>query len=223
MIGTKIQYRKWKPFRVIQEESDLTGDIQFSSVKSLRRVQLFATPWIAARQASLSITNSWSSLRLTSIKSVMPSSHLILCRPLLLLLAMWDIRGVKLPKELEEWTSQAQHGLWSSRASSPWWLPTSGGSVAATTAKSSPSYNLTRSLPRASQVVPVVKNPPASAGDIRDVGSFPESGRSPGGGHGNPLQYSCLENPMDRGAWWAIVHGVTKSQTQQEWLSMHTH
>ena len=146
----------------------------------------------------------------------MPSSHLILCRPLLLLLAMWDIRGVKLPKELEEWTSQAQHGLWSSRASSPWWLPTSGGSVAATTAKSSPSYNLTRSLPRASQVVAVVKNPPASAGDIRDVGSFPESGRSPGGGHGNPLQYSCLENPMDRGAWWAIVHGVTSSQTQQE-------
>ena len=59
--------------------------IQFSSVQSLSRVQLFATPWIAARQASLSITNSWSSLRLTSIESVMPSSHLILCRPLLLL------------------------------------------------------------------------------------------------------------------------------------------
>ena len=59
--------------------------IQFSSVQSLSHVQLFATPWIAARQASLSITNSWSSLRFTSIKSVMPSSHLILCRPLLLL------------------------------------------------------------------------------------------------------------------------------------------
>ena len=58
---------------------------QFSSVQSLSRVWLFATPWIAARQASLSITNSWSSLRLTSIESVMPSSHLILCRPLLLL------------------------------------------------------------------------------------------------------------------------------------------
>ena len=57
----------------------------FSSVQSLSRVQLFATPWIAAGQASLSITNSWSSLRLTSIESVMPSSHLILCRPLLLL------------------------------------------------------------------------------------------------------------------------------------------
>ena len=58
---------------------------QFSSVQSLSRVRLFATPWIAARQASLFITNSRSSLRLTSIKSVMPSSHLILCRPLLLL------------------------------------------------------------------------------------------------------------------------------------------
>ena len=57
----------------------------------------------------------------------------------------------------------------------------------------------------------VVKNLPASAGDIRDLGSIPGSGRSPGEGNGNPLQYSCLENPMDRGAWWATVHGVTES------------
>ena len=55
----------------------------------------------------------------------------------------------------------------------------------------------------ASQVALVVKNPPANAGGIRDVGSIPGSGRSPLGGHGNPLQYSCLENPMDRGAWRA--------------------
>ena len=61
------------------------GSVQFSSVQSLSRVQLFATPWIASCQASLSITNSQSSLKLMSIKSVMPSSHLILCRPLLLL------------------------------------------------------------------------------------------------------------------------------------------
>ena len=53
----------------------------------------------------------------------------------------------------------------------------------------------------ASQVAQVVKNLPANAGDLRDVGSIPELGRSPGGGHGNPLQYSCLENPMDREAW----------------------
>ena len=56
------------------------------------------------------------------------------------------------------------------------------------------------------------KNMPASEGDIRDTGSIPGSGRFPGGGHGRPLQYFCLENPMDRGAWWAIVRGVAKSQ-----------
>ena len=60
----------------------------------------------------------------------------------------------------------------------------------------------------------VVKNLPAYAGDMRDKSSIPGSGRFPGRGHGNPLQYSCLENPMDRGAWWAPVHRVTKSQTQ---------
>ena len=60
----------------------------------------------------------------------------------------------------------------------------------------------------------MVKNLPADAGDIRDVGSIPGSGRSPGEGHGNPRQYFCLENPMDRGDWQATVHGVTKSQTQ---------
>ena len=60
----------------------------------------------------------------------------------------------------------------------------------------------------------MVKNPPASAGETRDAGSIPESGRSPGGGHGNPLQYSCLENPMDRGAWRATIHKVTKSQVR---------
>ena len=66
----------------------------------------------------------------------------------------------------------------------------------------------------ASQVVLVVKNLPANAGDIREVALIPGWGRSPGGRHGNPLQYSCLENPIDRGAWRATVNGVTKSQTQ---------
>ena len=73
----------------------------------------------------------------------------------------------------------------------------------------------------ASLVALVVKNPPASAGDIREVGSIPALGRSPGGGQGNPLQYSCLENPMDRGAWWATVHRVAKNQTQLKRLSTH--
>ena len=60
----------------------------------------------------------------------------------------------------------------------------------------------------------VVKNPPANAGDIRGVGSIPGSGRSPGGRNGNPLQYSSLENPVDRGAWQATAHGVAKSRTR---------
>ena len=69
----------------------------------------------------------------------------------------------------------------------------------------------------------VVKNVPASAGDLEDPGSVPELARSPGGGHGNPLQYSCLQNPMDRGAWQATVHRVTKSQTRLKQFSTHTH
>ena len=64
-----------------------------------------------------------------------------------------------------------------------------------------------------SQVALVVKNTPANAGDLRDMGLIPRSGRSPRGGHGNPLQYSCRENPMDRGTWQATVHRVTSSQT----------
>ena len=59
----------------------------------------------------------------------------------------------------------------------------------------------------------VVKNPPANAGDPGDLGLVPESGRSPGGGNSNPLQYSRLENSMDRGAWWTGAHGVAKTQT----------
>ena len=64
----------------------------------------------------------------------------------------------------------------------------------------------------------MVRNLPADAGDTRDAGSIPGLGKSPGEGNGNPPQYSCLENPMDRGAWWATVHQVTKNQTQ---LNIH--
>ena len=66
----------------------------------------------------------------------------------------------------------------------------------------------------------VVKKPCASAGDARDVGLILGWGTSPGVGNGTPLHYSCLESPMDRGAWWAALHGITKSWSQ---LSMHTH
>ena len=67
----------------------------------------------------------------------------------------------------------------------------------------------------------MVKNPPANAGDLRDAGSIPGLGRSPGGGHGNKLEYSCLEDPMDKGAQQATVHGVAKSQTRLKQFGMH--
>ena len=67
-----------------------------------------------------------------------------------------------------------------------------------------------------------IKNLPANARDTKDMGSIPELGRSPGVRNGNPFQYSCLENSMDRGVWWAIVHGATKSQTQlNDWTYTH--
>ena len=66
----------------------------------------------------------------------------------------------------------------------------------------------------------MVKKPPANAGDIRDANSIPGSGRSPGGWHGNLLQYSFLGNPMDRGVWWATVHSVAKSWTRMKWFSL---
>ena len=74
-------------------------------------------------------------------------------------------------------------------------------------------YICIRIFIRASQVALVVKNLPTNAGDLRDVGSIPGWGRFPGGGHGNPLQYSCLQNPMDREAWRNTVHGIAQSQT----------
>ena len=73
-----------------------------------------------------------------------------------------------------------------------------------------------------SQGTLVVKNLPANSGDLRDMSSIPGSQRSPEGGSGNPLQYLCLGNPMNRGAWWATVHGIAKSWTRLKRLSMHT-
>ena len=72
-----------------------------------------------------------------------------------------------------------------------------------------------------SQMALMVKYPPANAGGTRDEGSIPGSGRSPGEENGNPLQYSCLENLMDRGTWWLAVHGVSKSQTLSDLAHMH--
>ena len=76
---------------------------------------------------------------------------------------------------------------------------------------------------RASQVVLVIKNTPANAGDVRDSCLIPGWGSSLGGGHGNPLQHSCLENSMERGAWWATVHKAAQSQTRLKRLGTHGH
>ena len=76
---------------------------------------------------------------------------------------------------------------------------------------------------RAFQVALAVKNLPANAGDVRDTGSIPASGRSPGEGHGNSLQCSCLENPMDRRAWRAVAHRVSQSQTRLKQFSTHAY
>ena len=78
-------------------------------------------------------------------------------------------------------------------------------------------------IQRTSQMALVLKNLPASAGTVRDTGSILGLGRSPGGERSNSIQYSCLENPMDRGAWWTMVHRVPKSQTRLKWLSMHAY
>ena len=85
--------------------------------------------------------------------------------------------------------------------------------------KQIPNHGTTREVPGTFHMNGIIqyvalKNPPANAGDLRDKVSILGSGRSPGGGNCNPLQYSCLENAMDRGAWWATVHRVSKSQTR---------
>ena len=89
-------------------------------------------------------------------------------------------------------------------------------------AKSRTQLSYWTELNRASSVVLVIKNLSTNAGGIRDLGSIPGSGKSPGGGHGNPLQYSYLENPMDRGTWQPTVHRVAKSRTWPKQLSTHT-
>ena len=89
-----------------------------------------------------------------------------------------------------------------------WWATVHGVAKSQTRLNDFTHYYL---FPGASQVALIVKNPSTNAGDLREASLIPESGRSPEGVHGNPLQYSSLENPMDRGAWQAIVHRVAKN------------
>ena len=115
---------------------------------------------------------------------------------------LWDFAG----KNTGVSAIYFSRGIFLTHASNPCLLHWQGNSL------------LLSHLGRASQVVLVIKNLPVNAGDIKDVGSIPGWGRSPGEVNGNPLRYSCLENSMDRGAWQATFHGIAKDRT---WLTEH--
>ena len=214
-------------------------------------IRLLTTPWTAAHQASLSITNFWSLLKLVSIESsdaIQPSHPLLppffSCSqsfpvsgafPMKLALSIswpkywsfsFDISpsnessGISLPwlhALLHQSSAPTRRGLMDQPSQDSCSLTHPSllclGEFSWSSSPDKPSI-LDYMLMGATQVVLVMKNLPADAGDIRDLVSTPGSGRSPGRGNGNPLQYSYLEKPMDRGAWQATVHGVAKSQTR---------
>ena len=155
--------------------------ILFTSVQSLSRVQLFATPWTVARQASLSISNSQSLLKLMSIESVMPSNHLILCRPLLLPSIFASIRVF------------SNESVLCIRWPKCW---------------SRPGIKLEKAVaPHSSTLawqIPWTEEPARLQSMGLRLSCIGE-------GNGNPLQCSCLENPRGGGAWWAAVYGITQS------------
>ena len=182
--------------------SELGCPIENTSVQSLSHVQLLATPWTAARQASLSITNSWSLLKLMSIMSVMPSNHLILCRPLLLLPSFPAPGSFQMS---QFFTSGGQSiGVSASTSVLPMniqerkmisfrmdWLDLLGiqGTLKSLLQHHNSKYQ------------------------------FFGTQLSLGEGNGSPLQSSCLENPRDGRAWWAAVYGVTQSRTRPKDLA----
>ena len=172
---------------------------QFSSVQSLSRVRLFATPWTVAHQASLSITNSWSLLKLMSIKLVMSSNHLMLCWPLRLLSSIFPSIRVFCNKSVLRirWSKYWSFSFSispSNEYSWPFSLRIDWFNLFAV-------LGLFKSLLQHHSSKPSIFQ--CSAFLIVQLFC-----------NGNPLQYSCLENPMDGGAWWAIVHGFAKSRTQ---------
>ena len=193
----------------------------FGSVQLLSHVQLFMTPWTAACQASLSITNSWSLLKLMSIKSVMPSNYMILCCPLLLPPSVF-------PKNIWDWFHLRCTG-WIS-------LLSKGFSNSLLQEQSSKaSILLCSAFFRRRQWYPTpVLLPGKSHGQRSLVGCgrwhcqesdmterlhFHFSLSCIEERNGNPLQCSCLENLRDGGAWWASIYGVSQSQTRLKWLS----
>ena len=123
------------------------------------------------------------------------------------------------------WMASPMHWKWTWANSRRWWGTKDPGVLQSMrlwrVRRNLATEQQQQGLARASQVLLVVTNPPVNAGDIRDTGSIPGSRRSPRGEHGNPFQYFCLENPMDRRAWRATVHSVAESWTQLKRLSTH--
>ena len=158
------------------------SSVQFGSVQLLSRIPLFATPWITARQASLSITNSWNLLKLMPIESVMPSSHLILCivRPFQIEVGRpeFGMVGWKLLNLVGDYTSSFPNVFPSPRIHE------------ATVAQ------MAKNLPKMQET------------QVWSLGWE----NSPGEGNGNLLEYYCLGNPVNGEDWQATIHGVTKSQ-----------
>ena len=196
-------------------------------IQSLCRVPLFSTAWSAACPAALSFIISWC----LPIESMMPSSHFSLCYPLLLLSSIFPrIRVFSNESALhirwKYWSfsfsiSPMLHDLDSSQL---WVMKKRSNYIHFVKWWEMHHYfSFNRLCIGASQVVLVVKNPRDNAGHIRNASLIPGLGRSPGGGHGNPLPHSCLENPMDRVAWWTTVYGVAQSQTQLKQLSTHVY
>ena len=210
----------------------------FPSFQSLSRVQLFETPWIAARQASLSITNPQSSLKLMSIESMMPSSHLIRCRPLLLLpLIPLSIRVFSSESTLhmrwpKYWSfsfsislSNEHPGLISFRVDWLDLLAVQGTLKSLLQHRSSKSSILWHSAFFTVQLshpyMTTYWSPNLSLSYISFTsvfvsrcGQYNWVGTHPGEGNANPLQYSRLENFVDRGAWWAIYSPWDSSWTR---------
>ena len=210
---------------------------KFSSVQLLSCVWLFATPWTAARRASLSITNSWSLPKLISIESVMPSNHLILCRPLLLLPSIFPSTRVfsnesalciRWPKY---WSfsfnispSNEHSGLISFRMDWLDLLEVQG------TLKSHLQHHSSKAsiLQHSASFIVQLSHPYMTTGKTISLTRWTFVGKVMsllfnmlsrlviGEGNGNPFQYSCLEIPLDGGAWSAAVHGVAKSRM---WLT----
>ena len=186
-------------------------------VKSLSRVQLLATSWTAAHQAPPSMGFSrqeyWSGVPLPS--TVLPMHWFSIMQvDYIYYIPIFAPANEALDNKAAVFNATSRKTLNNIPS-----LSDSSGKFK--WALKDPDIHKEQLVPWASQVALVVKNSPANVGDIREAGSIPGLRRSPGGGYNNPLQYSCLENPIDRGALQAKFHSVAKSQTWLKGLSMH--